>query len=329
MMRVRSVFNNDEIAHRWAHQDPDHGRTSNGNVSYDGPALRSYGTEIARLTTGADGRPVAILNTASYSITTTQHQHGARMAVRHLRSIGLDCGGRGVSVPHTAEQIRERFGRLIEEARHDTATARKGRSRAKRLESWRGLVNSANDAATVMGFAPFEAPPADVDSDALLARIREEKRARQEQEAAQWRRQAELDRADYQTRLAAWLAGEDVRVNHVRFPGDPIDSTDHMRIRGSRIETTRGAIVPLEDVRRNAWHILRIIRRGCTFQLWNDQRGRGHEFKFGPFILDSIDGAGTVCVGCHRFDRAEIERVAGLLKINSEMPVNAPEGVTA
>jgi hypothetical protein len=322
-MRVRSVFNNDEVFHRWAAQDQNRGRNRTESVHYVGQTLFSYSTPIAHIAIGADGAPVVIHNTTTYSVTTTGHQHSARHAVRHIRSVYIEGGARGSwgALPDTPEQLRIAFDRQLESAQHATATARKGRSRAKRLESWRALVNSANRAAEIMGFAPFDAPPADADSDALLARIREEERAREEQEAAQRRRQAELDRADYQTRLAAWLAGEEIRISRAWYPGEPDTpgDGDHMRVKGSRIETTRGAIVPLEDVRRIAPIVLRVIRAGRTYQ------ANGERIAVGVYTLDSIDGAGTVRVGCHRFDRAEIERVAGLLKINSEIPANSPE----
>jgi hypothetical protein len=328
MMRVRSVFNNDEVFHRWAAQDQNRGRNRTDSVHYVGQTLFSYSTPIAHIAIGANGAPVVIHNTTTYSVTTTGHQHSARHAVRHIRSVYIEGGARGSwgALPDTPEQLRIAFDRQLESAQHATATARKGRSRAKRLESWRGLVQRANDAAEIMGFAPFDAPPADADSDALLARIREEEKAREAQRAEQQRRQTELDRADYQTRLAAWLAGEDVRVTRWNQWGgysesDPVG--DHMRIKGSRIETTRGVVVPVEDVQRIAPVVLRVIRAGRTYQ------ANGERIAVGVYTLDSIDGAGTVRVGCHTFQRSEIERVAGLLNIGAETPASSPEGVAS
>jgi hypothetical protein len=80
--------------------------------------------------------------------------------------------------------------------------------------------------------------------------------------------------------------------------------------------------VPLEDVRRIAPLVLRVIRAGRTYQ------ANGERIAVGVYTLDSIDSEGTVRVGCHTFRRAEIERVAGLLGIEATNAAPA-EGITA
>lgn len=82
---VKRVLPNDQVIHVWAAQSQDEARTSNGNLSFCGPILTSYSTPIANIRPGADGQPVALVTTESYSVTTSgKHMPGGR-ALSHMR----------------------------------------------------------------------------------------------------------------------------------------------------------------------------------------------------------------------------------------------------
>ena len=82
---VKRVLPNDQVIHVWAAQSQDEARTSNGNLSFCGPILSSYSTPIANIVPGADGQPVALVTTESYSVTTSgKHMPGYR-ALSHMR----------------------------------------------------------------------------------------------------------------------------------------------------------------------------------------------------------------------------------------------------
>lgn len=83
---VKRVLSNNMVKHVWAAQSQDDARTSNGNLSFVGPVLYSYSTPIANILPGADGRPVALITTETYSVTTSgQHMPGARDTA-HMRT---------------------------------------------------------------------------------------------------------------------------------------------------------------------------------------------------------------------------------------------------
>lgn len=77
MPRLRTVFRNDMVAHVWANQSQEEGRSHNGNISFRGPVLYSYATPIAVMCATAAG-PVALVSRETYSPTTSQHIPSAR-----------------------------------------------------------------------------------------------------------------------------------------------------------------------------------------------------------------------------------------------------------
>jgi hypothetical protein len=81
--RAKSVFDNSMVAHIWAQQVQDFGRSSNGNFYFEGATLYSYGTHYAvgHILPGG----IALLNADSNSVTTGQHKGEAWGATSHLR----------------------------------------------------------------------------------------------------------------------------------------------------------------------------------------------------------------------------------------------------
>lgn len=95
---MAQVFTNDMVSHVWAQQTQESGRSNNGQFFFTGRALWSYGTHfcvgfiipaeaaIAARGGNVSGGPVALLESGSYSITTSRHQSRAASAVRHMDS---------------------------------------------------------------------------------------------------------------------------------------------------------------------------------------------------------------------------------------------------
>lgn len=81
---MKTVFSNDMVAHVWAQQTQDFGRSSNHSFSFQGPTLYSYRTPIAVFTKGVKGQTVCLLTSNSYSMTTSsKHLPNARRSVPH------------------------------------------------------------------------------------------------------------------------------------------------------------------------------------------------------------------------------------------------------
>jgi hypothetical protein len=77
-MRIR---NRRDCAKAWATQAKSQGRAA--SVFFEGATIYSYGYHfpIARLTTDAKGRTVALFTTRDYSVTTSGHKSLTRMAL--------------------------------------------------------------------------------------------------------------------------------------------------------------------------------------------------------------------------------------------------------
>lgn len=86
---MAEVFSNDMVAHVWAQQRQQSGRSHNGNFYFQGRTLYSYGTHYPVGIFAAVGGPV-FLNSSKSSITTEgKHKGPARYAVRHLERLYL------------------------------------------------------------------------------------------------------------------------------------------------------------------------------------------------------------------------------------------------
>lgn len=318
--RKREVFPTGEIAHLWAHQSQLGARNPQGNFSFAGLELRSYSTVIARLVKGKGGHMVALHANRSWSNTTNGHQSAGRSATSHLASIDVadwDCDRRG-KVDHKAN-LKDFRQRIADQA------AKVQRARDRKYYEFIVLDDLLNDArgyCQAFGLATQFDTPADFDRHAEDAKAREYRATAQQRQAERDRKRQERWTKERQEREAAakmstaellekWLAGESCYAS--RFRELP---TAYARIRGDMLETTLGARVPLEHVRRAIPIVLRLIERGEAYQR------NGHTIHLGHYALDSIDTAGTVRAGCHTFQRAEVERIAAEL---AKLPAQEPQ----
>lgn len=136
---------------------------------------------------------------------------------------------------------------------------------------------------------------------------------------AEWREmfgaiwEAEIEDRVRDARLGAahwrevWRAGGSPDVPTWQVPWDRCErGGDVLRIKPGApdvLETARGAEVPVSHARRVWRHILAVM---CSGEEW-----RG-EMRVGHFNVNRIN-AESMVAGCHRFYRAEMERVAALL----------------
>ncbi len=81
---MAKVFSNDMVAHVWAQQRQEEGKSGNGNFYFRNRELFSYGSHFLVGFVMPDG--VALLNGDSYSVSTSKHQSYAARAVSHRDS---------------------------------------------------------------------------------------------------------------------------------------------------------------------------------------------------------------------------------------------------
>lgn len=301
---TRYTVTNDEVPHLWAHQAQEHASNGRGSLRFEGRSLYSYGTEIARLVEAPDGALVALHNGSGYSITTTQHQHRARMATNHMPSfVVVTDAGRGWSFGEfdplaSAADYRRR----LEEKALGVTRARSNREWA--LQYLNELAAEFNRFCDVFRLDVERAP---VYSEADLPELSAAAKARAAERKAAEKAEREKRRAKAEAMREVWRTGE--RVSSGWWSGSlPIALRVHRDDKGEavEIETSRGARFPVADARR-AWPFIQRVRGTSGVRHLNPHE---HPVKLGPYRIDSIDTKGDVVAGCHRVKYDEIRRCA-------------------
>lgn len=284
-----------DMCHLWANQLQAHARY--GNKSFSGDLFYSYSACIARTVSRNRSRYYLLDSVRSYSVTTSRRVGEVRRAIPN-----------GCIVFHVPNPdrppCREHLNSYAERIRTLEIQAANAKSRrADLIAQGEALVAEANMFATVFGFQrrfTFDSDPASVKA-AVTADQEEKLRKHQAAERSRSRSVARKLRDD-QARLQGWMAGEDVAApSSLPF--------QYMRVRGEWIETTTHARVRKSDVIRAAPLVLRAMASGVSHTRLNCPIG---EF-FATSIVDNV-----LTVGCHRFERAEIERIATLLGIQAD-----------
>lgn len=332
---MKTVFDNDMCAHMWAQLSQPHGRSS--SMHFDGAVLYSYSTPIANILPVRNGErdrtSVVLVTSRGYSNTTRgKHIPAARAAVRgsYARVFHVpDVGERGdraatlrdgpLSDPNAYASVHAfNLGYLVDEYRE--AVAREMRAVRPQVcpESLTRAHKDVADYCTAFGLTM---PAIDMPADNArirerverLAAIRADPRYAAKREkaeatrAALAERRAELARADYATRAAAWLAGE--AIQFPRSADFRNGDSAVLRIRRDKVETSWGAEVSVPDARALLAHVDMVRESGCP---WT---GSCHApMAVGPFTVRRIDANGDLTVGCHFIKWEAIERIAATLR---------------
>lgn len=293
---------NSMVAHVWAQQNKQSGRSSNGNFSFSGNTLYSYSTPIARMVTAKDGSKIALFTNRKYSATTSgKHMSPAFHAVGHLRSY---------SVP----DIYEDHGKNIKYLEDNYRTVVSTLMRANNLSDW-CLSQIESQYSAVVSYAEhfgLDAPKIDLDADwrkikaAYAERNTPEKIAKREAEAEkrrvrkekQWAEEQKRKAEEDAERLPKWRAGENIRA-----PYSP-DGSAYLRVMGEELHTSLGARVPLDHAIR-AFQLIKACR--TKRHSWEEN---GHSIHVGHFAIRSISQDGNIIAGCHRINWPEIELIA-------------------
>ena len=307
----RTVYDNSMVAHVWANQSQESARSHNGNFHFAGSIIYSYQTPIARLWVTVDGRRVALVDSASYSMTTSS---------KHMPAIwrALARTVPAFMVPHPAsERHPDNLAYLA--ARYAELRASLHRRRdlwRPAAESLQELANGAIQYAEAFGLA---VPAFDVDGDAAtITAAHAARQARNADPAYQAKREREKERREarkierereataqrhrlQEESRSRWLAGEYVGYAYqlASAGGGAL-----LRVRSDNVETSRGANVPLSHAVK-AFRFIKLCReRG---QEW---RRNGHSIHVGHFTVDHIEANGNFRAGCHFIEWSEVERIA-------------------
>lgn len=281
---------NSELVHIWANNSEPTVNKSANSMSCQFDRLFSYATCIAEIV----GNTV-ILNTCSYSNTTSKHQSLARGAVRHFDTIRLPIAGRNHSTlvfgqndfdSHIVKYCLADVGHYLVKASRSRKNADLYKAEAL------SIVENLNKYASLLGLE-FSAPDLSEHQEAALRADKVQKEQEKIRKAEKIKQQAED--------LARWQAGEDVRSYF---------EVTALRIKGDTIETSRGARIPTADAIKIWPLLLRSKRSGKPFE------ASLHSINLGSYRFNSFNGENLI-VGCHTIGWAQLEKMAmqlGLLK---------------
>lgn len=316
---MTTVFPNHMVAHVWAQQEQPEGHSHNGNFHFEGTRLYSYQTCIARFVVYKQGHPIVLATSERYSVTTSgKHMPAMRGALR--------SSVRVFYVPYVAtstpQAMEDNLAHLVKVYKDEVARLKRKRYYVSGysvdyLDKYSGAASGYAEA--------FGLPAPELDSFADRRAIeyahaaRNAKRnnpkeiAKRERAAARKaKRDAEKDHIailEALERLAIWRTGA-AGFNAIReFKKLPCA----LRVFGETLETSWGAVVPLEHAKR-AFRLVASMRAANV--AWtrspsiSDMAGEQSLSRVGQFTVDRIEANGDIKAGCHTILWPEIERVA-------------------
>ena len=292
---MKTVFSKDMVAHIWAQQNQQEGRTATGNFYFNGPTLYSYGNHfIVGKFEQHNGNRCILMSTRTYSVTTSSQQAIARQAIRNN------------PLPVFYVPCPEEFGvsnKVIWDRQIDTLLVKAATARTKRDS----IMQEVTDLATMANsYATFFELPWTVEVPALSEEFCTNIRKGNKEWALQEQiRKETAERAEAHikaTCVSEWLLGVSDSIPYRYRPEDAL-----LRVRGDEVQTSHGATVSISE----ALGVLPLIRHCRQMETGVVATGRTHHI--GQFPVKEIMSNGDMVVGCHSIKWAEIEKVAIVL----------------
>lgn len=329
---MKRVFSTSaEVAHIWAQQNQNNGRTSKGHCFFEGAFIWSYGKHycLGAILTNKKGEKLAVLNDDNSSLTTNGQRHEVRSAACHYNRAYtthgvlylLYCFRSSPLADYSAALVRDvgkhstqaliaaaksaaarRKAALIE---NDIAEGLRVFENGKTLLAFYGLKPCRNSARLAEKLRSNHAA-------VLKQHARAIAKEKKEREKAAKLRQAEND-AKALAALDKWRKGE--RLEYIE--NKELFSASFIALRVNNwadsvepyIESSRNASFPVAHALK-AFPLIRAQReKGEALDL------SGHTIKLGSYGIDAIAANGDVKAGCHFVKWAEIELIARQLKV--------------
>ncbi len=317
---MKTVFSNEMVAHIWAQQNQDEGRSNNGQFYFRGKTIYSY----------RDSWPLAhfhesgfiILNTQSYSMSTSRHLSEVRSALGYGREniISVDSvevlkdivNGYG-----TNKTIAEKICNTVNDQAHREIKSAAKRKKPALVSSDIGqalhwLSTGEKLCEILKAKSVFKSKCAKLqkqlrdDSAALLASKGDEIKAEREAEKKRQEERKARAKQGHDENLEKFRAG----LNYNSYPMKEFTDKVYMRIRpDGDIETSRGAVFPVDHAKK-AFTVIHMMKE--KGESW---KHNGKTIHLGHFQIDEIEPAGNVKAGCHYVEWDEIERCAVALGI--------------
>lgn len=278
--RIKRVFQSaDQVLHIWANQSQD--SASCANVFFSGVKVYSYGHHylLGQLHT-VKGKPVAVINSTKYSVTTAKHQSYAKQAVSHLPCItGSDPSNMLLAITETKAKLKASLDAFFKTRSSFPSDVDYNLEQVERFNSF---CDAAAKKSHKIKVSKTTIKEMQLHAKACQARKAELAAIKNDPATIAKKQAAALKRASND--LASWRAGG-MLTSSVRNLNMQL-----LRIRGDLVETSRGATVELSQA------------KALLTQVLSGKAKEGD--KVGNFSFTKVEGE-TVKIGCHTIELKE------------------------
>lgn len=288
-MTKRVYSNSQELIHVYANRALDNGRCSNMTIENTNK-LFSYNTIIAQWHNNT-----LIINTTSYSNTTSKQQGRLRYSANHINTIYVNHIGYSSQELKPSIELQKNYEaealRLFDKA--SRARSRKDdyiHQAFNQLKEYQTFSALFGEKYTIKNEAELIAREKKKQAKALKAR-KEADKARAIAEAERIAKQAE--------NLILWRNGNDIRDYF---------SVMALRIKDNTIQTSHGANIPIEHAIK-AYPLLKKLHDSKK-----DVDLTSHSIKFGHYEMKAFAND-CLIVGCHTIPFNEVSNIAKQLEL--------------
>lgn len=297
-----------EVCHVWAQRSQLEGEA--GNIFFVGDSIYSYGQHY-KLAIFTDPS-TALINSRTYSPSTSQHSsHVVNALPSFVKTFYVpNLGSHGGSP--TKENHRENLRQYKKEFVNALATASRARLNVEdELSSAKHYMKKALEYAETFRVKKYLWKASKQQLEMLegkglkeFSKAEKVKRAKAKKiRDAREAEQKKADKARLASRMAEWLEGK----HHSSYASSYPETL--MRIKGSEVQTSKGAIFSKVEALK-AFRFIKVIAN-----MGVDWKSNGKTFNVGPnYQIDLISKNGDVKAGCHFIRYPEIERIGKLLE---------------
>lgn len=319
-------YTNSQCCHIWAQQNKERGQTSNGNIFFNGKVIYSYGHHFPMAIFLDDN--TVLINSDSYSISTSQHQTDVRRALcgdikklyaptSIMRCVErhADSDDKKATVQSLKFNKQDLQKAAVSAARELCLAAARRRAAHLKESDYKAAHNAIQVLHEVYSFYGLKLNKACYDLQDMILNDQEnlqahfkDKLAKEKKAKAAAERKRKKERA--KTIADNVQAFRDGTPRHLLAHGALYEAASILlRLSAPNIETSQRASFPIVHAVK-AFEFIKACKD-------NEQEfnSNGKMIRLGDFMIDRIETNGNVKAGCHYVEYSEIERIARELKL--------------
>jgi len=294
---MKTVFNNSEIAHVWANQQQETGKTANRTMFFDESGIYSYGYHfcIAKHMENKKGK-FMLFTTRNYSNTTSKHINLVSFASQHI--IKVYCY-------FPDKSITDNLQRWLDEAKNTAKSLIRAKKPVKYIQQLQGLYNEASNYVEYMGlgsykidkiqnkaiFKEFEQICKIEKGEEIVQIIEKERELQRKRELKLQRQKAK----EHKEELQKFRNGQNFSIYKINH------TFDYLRLNEdkTRIETTQNVQIPVSILPK----FIQALKTNQTENL-----------TISNYRFNSIDNKMLV-IGCHKIEIKECNQILKALNL--------------